>query len=48
MKVLCHFGLFFRKPNVKTKAEWVVFLKFEYISMRKCDIIENCQPLSCF
>ena len=31
MKVLCHFGLFFRKPNVKTKAEWVVFLKFEYI-----------------
>ena len=31
MKVLCRFGLFFGNPNEKTKAEWVVFLKFEYI-----------------
>jgi hypothetical protein len=31
MKVLCRFGLFFGKPNEKTRAEWVGFLKFEYI-----------------
>ena len=31
MKVLCRVSLFVGKPNEKTKAEWVVFLKFEYI-----------------
>jgi len=41
MKVLCCFGLFFGKPNEKTKAEWVVFLKFEYIWMRKCDKMQT-------
>jgi hypothetical protein len=41
MKVLCCFGLFFGKPNEKTKAEWVGFLKFEYISMRKCDKMQT-------
>ena len=41
MKVLRCFGLFFGKPNEKTKAEWVVFLKFEYIWMGKCDKMQT-------
>ena len=41
MKILCCFGLFFGKPNEKTKAEWVGFLKFEYIWMRKWQDANN-------
>ena len=36
-----HFGLFFGKPNEKTKAEWVGFLQLEYIWMRKCDKMQT-------
>jgi hypothetical protein len=49
MKVLCCFGLFFGKPNEKTKAEWVGFLNliiFECVSMTRCKRFSRHSKLS--